>query len=83
MHSARSRFRKLEDEPEDENNVWLKEAELTYMTSVIKQVVNNGTLDICSLNAEDSFPEKEELEEVVEFLYELTSAFYYVSVIFR
>lgn len=48
------------------------------MTEIIKQVVNNGTLDACSLN-QSSFPEKEELKEVVETLYELSSTFYYVS----
>lgn len=56
----------------------LKDAEITYITEIIKQVVNNGTLDTCSLNGE-SFPDEEELKEVTETLFELTSTFYYVS----
>ncbi|XP_029037106.2 endothelin-converting enzyme homolog [Osmia bicornis bicornis] len=79
LHSIRSRFRKLEDdEIEDELTSELKSAELKYMTEIIKQVVNNGTLDACSMN-QSSFPEEEDLEEVVETLYELSSTFYYLS----
>ena len=55
------------------------EAEMMYMSDVIKQIVNNGTLDTCSLKNESSFPYKEELEDVVETLYLLTGTFYYVS----
>ena len=45
---------------------------------MIKQVVNNGTLDSCSLNDESSFPDEQDLDEIIETLYELTSTFYYV-----
>ncbi|XP_076763055.1 M13 family metallopeptidase neprilysin 5 [Xylocopa sonorina] len=84
LHTIRSRFRKLEDEEdgeedEEDDDDKLKKAEKAYITDVIKQVVNNGTLDACSLNDESSFPDEEELEEVAETLYELTSAFYYLS----
>ncbi|KOC67822.1 Endothelin-converting enzyme 1 [Habropoda laboriosa] len=79
LHSIRSRFRKLKDDVEDESSEKFKDAEISYMTDVIKQVVNNGTLDTCSLSEESLFPEEDELEDVVEVLYELTSTFYYLS----
>lgn len=80
MHAVRSRFRKLEDESEDTLLSRLKKAEVTFMSDVIKQILNNGTLDSCSLSVEaPEFPEEEELEEVVETLYDMTSTFYYVS----
>ncbi|XP_076620842.1 M13 family metallopeptidase neprilysin 5 [Colletes latitarsis] len=76
LHSVRSRFRKLE---EDESSSKMKEAEVTYMADIIKQVVNNGTLDSCTLKDNSSFTDEKELKEVVESLYELTSIFYYLS----
>ncbi|XP_043520500.1 neprilysin-11-like isoform X1 [Frieseomelitta varia] len=95
LHAIRSRFRKLENQEEDEeekeeeeeeeeeesteNKLKLKEAETTYITDVIKQIVNNGTLDSCSLNDESSFPDEQDLDEIIETLYELTSTFYYLS----
>ncbi|XP_076683481.1 M13 family metallopeptidase neprilysin 5 [Andrena cerasifolii] len=79
LHAIRSRFRKLEDESEDTLLSRLKEAEVTFMSDVIKQILNNGTLDSCSLSVETPFPEEEELEEVVEALYDMTSTFYYLS----
>lgn len=87
LHAVRSRFRKLKDEPdepedpedpEDEVPSVLKKAELAYMSDVIKQILNNGTLDSCSLS-EDTFPEEGDLETVVDMLYEMTTDFYYVS----
>ena len=45
---------------------------------MIKQIVNNGTLDSCSLNDESSFPDEQDLDEIIETLYDLTSTFYYV-----
>lgn len=78
MHSIRSSFRKLEEEEGDESEDKLKDVEITYITSIIKQIMNNGTLDTCSLNDESLPLGKEELEEITESLYKLTSAFYYV-----
>ncbi|XP_053997359.1 neprilysin-4 isoform X1 [Hylaeus anthracinus] len=79
LHSVRSHFRKLEDETEDENSDDLKEVEMAYMTDIIKQIVNNGTLDSCTLKDDLSFSNEKELEEVVDTLYEYTSTFYYLS----
>ncbi|XP_076238270.1 M13 family metallopeptidase neprilysin 5 [Calliopsis andreniformis] len=79
LHAVRSRFRKLEDDPEDELTSRFKEAEISYMTSVIRQILNNGTLDSCSLIDESPFPDEDELEDVVDMLYEMTSTFYYLS----
>lgn len=79
LHTIRSRFRKLEDEEDVITLSKLMKAEMMYMSDVIKQIVNNGTLDTCSLKNESSFPYKEELEDVIETLYDLTSTFYYVS----
>ncbi|CAK9811556.1 Nep1 [Anthophora quadrimaculata] len=76
LHSVRSSFHKLEDDVEDEIDRMLKDAEISYMTDIIKQVINNGTLDTCSLSDESLFPEEIELENVVDVLYELTSTFY-------
>lgn len=79
LHTIRSRFRKLDDEEDIVTMSKLMKAEMMYMSDVIKQIVNNGTLDTCSLKNESSFPYKEELEDVIETLYDLTSTFYYVS----
>lgn len=78
LHSIRSSFRKLEEEEGDESEDKLKDVEMTYITGIIKQIMNNGTLDTCSLNDESLPLDKEELEEITESLYKLTSAFYYV-----
>lgn len=78
MHLIRSSFRKLEEEEGDESEDKLKDVEITYITGIIKQIMNNGTLDTCSLNDESLPLGKEELEEITESLYKLTSAFYYV-----
>ncbi|XP_033298235.1 neprilysin-4 isoform X1 [Bombus bifarius] len=79
LHTIRSRFRKLDDEEDMLMMSKLMKAEMMYMSDVIKQIVNNGTLDTCSLKNESSFPYKEELEDVVDTLYDLTSTFYYIS----
>ncbi|XP_026672989.1 neprilysin-11-like, partial [Ceratina calcarata] len=78
LHLIRSRFRKLEEEEVEDSEPEAKDAEITYMTDVIKEILNNGSLDVCSLE-NSLYPEKEELEEVVETLYEMTSLFYYLS----
>lgn len=77
LHSIRSSFRKLENEDESEDR--LKYLEITYITSIIKQIMNNGTLDTCSLNDESLPLDEEELEKITESLYKLTSTFYYLS----
>lgn len=75
LHSIRSSFRKLENEDESEDKQ--KDLEIAYITDIIKQIMNNGTLDSCSLN-DESLLDEEELERITESLYELTSEFYYV-----
>ncbi|KZC06063.1 PREDICTED: neprilysin-2 [Dufourea novaeangliae] len=84
LHSIRSRFRQLEEE-EDEDELHheesdkYKEAEITYISGVIKQVLNNGSLDACSLIDDLQFPDEDDLQDVAETLYELTNAFYFLS----
>lgn len=78
LHSIRSSFRKLENEKEDESEDKQKDLEIAYITGIIKQIMNNGTLDSCSLNDESLPFDEEELERITESLYELTSEFYYV-----
>lgn len=77
LHSIRSSFRKLENEDESEDKQ--KDLEIAYITGIIKQIMNNGTLDSCSLNDESLPFDEEELERITESLYELTSEFYYLS----
>ncbi|XP_006610149.1 neprilysin-4-like isoform X1 [Apis dorsata] len=79
LHSIRSSFRRMENEETDESEDKLKDVEITYITGIIKQIMNNGTLDTCSLNDESLPLDEEELEEITESLYKLTSAFYYLS----
>lgn len=79
LHRIRSRVWILDDDEDIVTMSKLMEAEMMYMSDVIKQIVNNGTLDTCSLKNESSFPYKEELEDVIETLYDLTGTFYYVS----
>ncbi|XP_076659476.1 M13 family metallopeptidase neprilysin 5 [Halictus rubicundus] len=78
LHSIRSRFRKLEDETDDEEDddeehSKYEDAEVAYMTDVIRQVVSNGTFDACTAN--DTFPFPGELEDVVETLQEMSTLF--------
>ncbi|XP_050586554.1 neprilysin-1 isoform X4 [Bombus affinis] len=79
LHRIRSRVWILDDDEDIVTMSKLMEAEMMYMSDVIKQIVNNGTLDTCSLKNESSFPYKEELEDVIETLYLLTGTFYYMS----
>ncbi|XP_048264333.1 neprilysin-1 isoform X2 [Bombus terrestris] len=79
LHRIRSRVWILDDDEDIITMSKMMEAEMMYMSDVIKQIVNNGTLDTCSLKNESSFPYKEELEDVVETLYLLTGTFYYIS----
>jgi len=84
MQTIRSRLLKLEDLDEedideddelDEN----EEAELTYMTDVIKHVVSNGTIDACT--PEDEYNvSKKQLKECIQMLYKISSIFYYVNI---
>nr|XP_031838249.1 neprilysin-4 [Nomia melanderi] len=79
LHSIRSRLRKLDEEVEIEELSKYAKAEMVYMSDVIKQVVNNGTLDSCSLNSNFSFPDAEELEDVVDSLFDFTTILFYAS----
>ncbi|XP_078049259.1 M13 family metallopeptidase neprilysin 5 [Augochlora pura] len=93
LHTIRSRLRKLANDAEDQDNnddddddddddeepSKYEKAELAYMTEVIKHVVSNGTMDACSDIGDLPFISEDELEEVVEDLYELSNSFYYLS----
>lgn len=54
-----------------------EEAELIYITDVVNQVINNGTVDACG-NNESAVPD-EELQELVELLYTMSNFINYVS----
>ncbi|XP_071644793.1 endothelin-converting enzyme homolog isoform X2 [Temnothorax longispinosus] len=76
LQIIRSRLRKLDDLDEtilseDED------AELIYMTDIINQVISNGTVNECRPEAE-SMIYRDELEEFVEMLYNISNLLYYV-----
>lgn len=76
LHTIRSRLRKLEDLDDEflfSNN---EDAELVYMTDVIKQVINNGT-NACTPEDELKVSVKK-LEEFVETLYEISNMIYHI-----
>lgn len=80
LHTIKSRLRKLEDLDEftfseDED------AELIYMTDVIKQVISNGTFNACT-SEDESMVSVETLEEFVEMLYEISNTIYHVRIFF-
>lgn len=81
LHTIRSRLRKLEDLDDEflfSNN---EDAELVYMTDVIKQVINNGT-NACTPEDELKVSVKK-LEEFVETLYEISNMIYHVRIVFN
>ncbi|XP_012215455.1 endothelin-converting enzyme homolog isoform X2 [Linepithema humile] len=83
MQTIRSRLQKLEEDldEEDTDEDTLDEhedAELTYMTDVVKHVVSNGTIDACTSEDEYNISEKQ-LKECIETLYEISSIFYYMA----
>lgn len=78
LWTIRSRLRKLDDldivlnENED--------AELTYMTAVIKEIISNGTVNECTPEIE-SIIDENELKGFVEALYNISNLLYYVIII--
>jgi hypothetical protein len=79
LRTIRSRSRKLDDLDDeamlDEN----EDAELTFMTDVIKQIISNGTGNECT--SEDEFMIFEEkLEDFVIMLYNISNLLHYVSI---
>ncbi|XP_012278577.1 neprilysin-1 [Orussus abietinus] len=51
-------------------------AERVYMTEVIKEVLGNGTYDVCRANRSGSFPLDEDVEKVVDEIYALSERMY-------
>jgi len=70
-------MRKLDDLDDEAMLSENEDAELTYMTDVIKHVISNGTINECT--TKDDFFE-DELEEFVGMLYNISNIFYYVSI---
>lgn len=78
LHTIRSRLRKLDDLDDEAMLRENEDAEITYMTNVIKQVLSNDTVNECT--SEDEFMAGNELEEFVETLYSISNVIYYVSI---
>jgi len=79
LHTIKSRLQKLEDLDDELTLSENEDAELVYMTDVIKQVVSNGTFNACT--SEDEFMMSvETLEEFVEMLYEISHTIYHVRI---
>ncbi|XP_025262790.1 endothelin-converting enzyme homolog isoform X2 [Camponotus floridanus] len=77
LHTIKSRLQKLEDLDDELTLSENENAELVYMTDVIKQVVSNGTFNTCT--SEDEFMMSvETLEEFVEMLYEISHTIYHM-----
>ncbi|RLU22907.1 hypothetical protein DMN91_005185 [Ooceraea biroi] len=77
LRTIRSRLRKLEDLDDEATLSEDEDAELTYITDVVNQVINNGTINVC--NSDYSIVPKEELDELVETLYTMSNYINYVS----
>jgi len=78
LQTIRSQMRKLDDLDDESMLSENEDAEFTYMTDVIKQVISNGTVNECTM---DEFTiSEDELEEFVGMLYNISNIFYYVSI---
>ncbi|XP_018302668.1 neprilysin-11-like [Mycetomoellerius zeteki] len=76
LQTIRSRLRKL-DELDDDVLSENEEAEFTYMTDVIKHIINNGTDNKCI--SDESIVEDEELKKFIEGIYNISNYFYYTA----
>lgn len=79
LRTIRSRLRKLDDLEDEIILSENEDAELTYITDVVKQIISNGTVNECTPEAE-SMIYKDELEEFVEMLYNISTLIYNVSI---
>jgi len=79
LRTIRSQMRKLDELDDETMSSENEDAELTYMTDVIKQVISNGTVNECTTNDEFTIFE-DELEEFVGMLYNISNIFHYVSI---
>ncbi|KAK2582464.1 hypothetical protein KPH14_004770 [Odynerus spinipes] len=77
LQSIRTRMRKLEA-TSDEVNEDL-DAEFLYIYNVIKEVINNGTLDACSVENESTSSKNDDVKQLVSKIFEFSSTFYLVS----
>lgn len=78
LHTIRSRLRKLDDLDDEAMLSENEDAEIIYMTNVIKQVLSNGTVNECT--SEELMIFGNELEDFVETLYSISNVIYYVSI---
>ncbi|XP_020284436.1 endothelin-converting enzyme 1-like isoform X2 [Pseudomyrmex gracilis] len=75
LRTIRSRLRKLEDLDDESMLDENEDAELVYMTDVIKQIISNGTVNACITESEFK---TEILAEFVETIYDTSSVLYYM-----
>ncbi|XP_011694641.1 PREDICTED: endothelin-converting enzyme-like 1 [Wasmannia auropunctata] len=78
LQNIKLRLRKLDDIDDEDMLNEDEEVEITYMTDVIKQVLNNGTVDECTSNNESTILGNE-LEKFVYKLYNISNTLYYVT----
>lgn len=78
LHTIRSRLRKLDDLDDEAMLSENEDAEIIYMTNVIKEVLSNGTVNECT--SEELMIFGNELEDFVETLYSISNVIYYVSI---
>ncbi|XP_066603000.1 neprilysin-1 isoform X2 [Prorops nasuta] len=78
LKTIRSRLRRLEYEP-DESQIESADIERVYMTSVLKEVMSNGTASICSMTGESTLPDENIMSNVVQRIYDVSSTVYYLS----
>lgn len=79
LHTIRSRLRKLDDLDDEAMLSENEDAEIIYMTNVIKQVLSNGTVNECP-SEDELMIFGNELEDFVETLYSISNVIYYVSI---
>ena len=83
LRKWKKHIRKLE-EGEDEEEIVSASIERNYMIDVIKEVLSNGTVEYrsCKFKKSSSFSREQEVNTVVDEIYELSGVFYHVSNLF-
>ncbi|XP_050462016.1 endothelin-converting enzyme homolog [Cataglyphis hispanica] len=77
LHIIRSRLRKLEDQDDEFIFTDNEDAELIYMSDVVKQVISNSTVNDCT--SEDELKVSvEKLKEFIGTLYEISNSIYHM-----
>ncbi|XP_011870542.1 PREDICTED: neprilysin-11-like, partial [Vollenhovia emeryi] len=78
LRTIRSQLRKRGDLENEAMLTEIEDAEVTYMTDVIKEVIYNGTVNECT-SEDELIMDNNELEEFVHMLYNLSNLIYYVG----